>query len=37
MNIHNFFDNPDDALIDRITEEYPILDTDEKERIYAIS
>lgn len=37
MNIHNFFDNPDDALIDRITEEYPILDTDEKERLYAMS
>ncbi len=37
MNIHNFFDNPDDALIDRIAEEYPILDTDEKERLYAMS
>ncbi len=37
MNIHDFFDNPDDAFIDRITEEYPILDTDKKERLYAMS
>lgn len=37
MNIHDFFDDPDDAFIDRITEEYPILDTDKKERLYAMS
>lgn len=37
MNIRNVFDNSDDKTIDRITTEYPILDADEKERLYAMS
>lgn len=37
MNIRNAFDNSDETTIERITTEYPLLDADEKERLYAMS
>lgn len=37
MNIHNLFDNLDDKTIDIITEKYPYLESDDKERLYAMS
>ena len=37
MNIRHFFDNIDEKIIDRITEKYPPLSSDDKERLYAMS
>ena len=37
MNIRHFFDNIDEKTIDRITEKYPPLSSDDKERLYAMS
>ncbi len=37
MNIRHFFDNIDEKAIDRITEKYPPLSSDDKERLYAMS
>lgn len=37
MNIRNLFDNLDDKTIDIITEKYPYLESDDKERLYAMS
>lgn len=37
MNIRHFFDNFDEKTIDRITEKYPPLSSDDKERLYAMS
>lgn len=37
MNIRHFFDNIDEKTIDRITEKYLPLSSDDKERLYAMS
>lgn len=37
MNIRHFFDNADEKTIDRITENYPLLNSKDKERLYAMS
>lgn len=37
MNIRHFFDNADGKTIDRITENYPLLNSKDKERLYAMS
>lgn len=37
MNIRHFFDNIDEKTIDRITDKYPPLSSDDKERLYAMS
>lgn len=37
MNIRNLFDNSDDKTIDRITEKYPFLNADDKERLFVMS
>lgn len=37
MNIRHFFDNVDEKTIDRITENYPLLNSKDKERLYAMS